>query len=386
MLLCNIIVISLQLNYNTTGRTAYIWNTDTSSPQYTEIILLIIMVLLALFTLALVMMIAIIVTTVLEKDDDELLVPIFLCLLFLLISGVCISFLPSLTILLTEFFQEPLYLPQYSPSLIIQFLAILSSFIFGLLLSLYYACCGGKNSDTCMKILLVICAASFCPLAVSLAAYSVPVFIEVFIFPIEILFFPGIFVFISLGCYPVRSISKWLNRSFNVKEKYSIMLIKIVCYLILTTTTSLAINIYIAIMRQVIESPTDQISQILLAFAPTILAVIGTYLIEKKLESQKKSNPKTENTERDGDDEKLTLSQEESQQNQTTEQANEQSDQPTNDTTTNDNDEDNQETEDGNSRSDIQLNGASRESGPQEIVVVEVHQDDSSDGQCESTV
>ena len=331
------------------------------------------MVLLASLTLALVMVIAIVVTTDFKRDNAKIL-----------LAFLIFHVLSALINLAKEFTWEPLYLPQYSLSLIILSVINLSSWIFGLPL----LCCCGKKSQMCTKIIIVIYTGGFCPLAVSLGAFSAPLFIEAFIFPTEIISIAGVYVISFVQFYPIHIVLKWLKRNFNIKGKLYADLIKLICGLILFTTINLAVYMYLAIVRRVFESPIDQISRILFAFTPTILAVIGTHLLEKKLGSQKKSNPKTENTEHDGDD-AINNNEEESQQNQAMEQTDEQSDQPTNDTTTNDNDEENQETENGESRSDDQSDGgASQESGFQKrSVVVEVHQDNSSDGQyCESTI
>ena len=129
-----------------------------------------------------------------------------------------------------------------------------------------------------------------------------PILIQVFVYPTETITIIG-FIMIYVAtvllyikvCFKkpiVNNASKKRSKKTRICCKTLAELIFNVIGILLPTAISLILFLYLLLLRLLQESPTSHLTQTLLAFLPTVVAVIIGYFIEKK--SRNKLDPPTE--------------------------------------------------------------------------------------------
>ena len=384
----------MQLNYNTTGKTAYIWNVDTSERRPLEVPLFVIIVSLAILTLLL-------LTVMLPKlhnyytkfnwDSDGL--------------GLLLGVITLAEIFFHFVLKFRFSIDLYSNIRDILGYVILSvtlyGGIYGAIAAIASHCFYGKCS--CEGILKSIeTFASTFIIAMCIVVYLFPVLIEAFIYPAEIISTIGFIVVGFASISTAYTMLKWfihksgsnkiINKSRNLKEKccYHLQeaIILICVYVIVPFAVYMLLVFCLSLLRLLLESPTSQLFQILLSIVPPTLAGLGSFMVKKKLASQDKSDPPKEKVtlDSDGDDDDRPIIKQLQQKHKYRKLATEQ---PDHSADVSNNDYGPRQQERGQPRqrvrSDIQQQGRSQERSSQEMqVVVEVHQDDTSNVNRES--
>ena len=212
------------------------------------------------------------------------------------------------------------------------------------------------------------------------SANIIPILIQAFVYPTETITTIGfIMIYAIIAINGPSMFEDFINVCFKKPNKRKS---KAETVLISTfpTIISMAIygihTLYLLLLRLLLESPTSQFTQTLLAFIPTVVAVIITYFIEKsKNKSQNKPDPPTKE---DPTHTEKTNSPD-NNPNDTTSEDEQPSDEQPGD----------EQPGDGQSRAGEMAGAESNEESQQLQVEVEVHQSDSNSSDqsiIESTV
>ena len=184
---------------------------------------------------------------------------------------------------------------------------VISVALFGGMYGFVAACYFGKCScrgtirsadHFCSIYMFVIC----------FAAYSLPVLIEAFIYPTEVISTIG-FIMIGFatisGAYTI--LKRYVRSGSNTKSKpkcwYHLQMgaISLCLYFVVPLAVYMSLVFYLSLLKLLLESPTSQLFQLILTLVPVIVG-LSSLIIEKKLGSEKKSDQLKEDAELDSDD------------------------------------------------------------------------------------
>ena len=170
--------------------------------------------------------------------------------------------------------------------------------LFGVLYGLAIARYHGKHLAWCLN---------FCSIyifVVFFAAYSLPMLIEAFIYPTEIISAIGfIMILIAISAMCTIQIIRY-TRLFGLNSKsitilstwnhLQLLLLAICLYLLYSIVYNLLV-LYLSLLKLLLESPTSQLFQLILIILPIIVG-IGSLILKNKLGSKMKPNQPKENT------------------------------------------------------------------------------------------
>ena len=287
----------MQLNYNTTGQTAYIWNIDTNSLQLEEYVLFVAIVILGIFLLVL-------LTAFLprvhhaysekyksswDSNSVETLIS------FILIVEIFYHFLFRFYFSKLDLYVNIRVKLQY---------VVISATMFGVIYGFAAGCYYRKCS--CRGIIRIVDNfGSIYMLVICFAAYSLPVLIEAFIYPTEVISTIG-FIMIAIAIISAGSAHTTLNQNtrFDSNSKSTCTMAKcwqrlqmvLLCaclYFIIPAAVYVLLLFYLSLLKLLLESPTSQLFQLILTLVPVTVGICSL-VIEKKLGSQKKQNQQKE--------------------------------------------------------------------------------------------
>jgi hypothetical protein len=270
---------------------AYIWNTDTNLLQPEEETLFIIIIILGIFLFVL-------LTLVLPKlyhtynqmfnwDSGGLEA----LLLFIVFIEVYYHFL-------FRHLQRDLYSNIQSKLECVMIAVTLFGGIYGFVVACYYGKCITCICSSKTISLIYIFVTCF-------AAYLLPVLIEAFIYPTEVVSTVG-FVMIAIATISAghtilkrRTRSGSNSKSTNMTKCWYHLRMGFLCvclYFIIPTAVYILLVFYLSLLKLLLESPTSQLFQLILTLLPIIVGICSL-IIQKKLGSEKKANQPKENTE-----------------------------------------------------------------------------------------
>ena len=147
-------------------------------------------------------------------------------------------------------------------------------------------------------ILLALYFALIYVLGAWVSASILPILIQAFVYPTETITMIGfIMIFVIALINGSSMFEDFINVCFkkpNKRKPKAEIVLTITCPGIITMAIYGIFYLYLSLLRLLQESPTSHLTQTLLAFIPTVVAVIITYFIEKnKNKSQNKPDPPT---------------------------------------------------------------------------------------------
>ena len=257
---------------------AYIWDTDTNSLQESDIMLFIVTAILVILVLLLLTVILPKLSPKLENWDTG-----GLTILFVIIAFIEIWFhLHYIMVIKARFYSVIRYYLGWT---------MMSVPIVGCIIGTIMSCCYGKKI---CNINMIDNFASAYMFGACFAVYILPILIEASIYPTEIISSLGIIVTGVISIPTVRHIL--LKRFINNHDTdnhpkaskkccyyVQIALVLFTVYLVVPIVTSCLLLFYLSLLRVLLESPTSQIIQILLAFLPSICVGFGSYALNKIL-------------------------------------------------------------------------------------------------------
>lgn len=268
--------------------TSYVWNTDTTSLQYSEKMLFIIIVSMGI---AITLLLTVTLPKMYAYSSKFDWVSGGLGVLLFVIAG-------------TEFLLHLHYLLMKDESRLYIAIRVLLGWInLSLLIggSLY----GATASCFIYKCKRIFATMDFFGTAyvigVCFSAYLLPMLIQAFVYPTEVISTIG-FAVMGITCIPLahtvlkRSIAKEHKQSAKSKCCYyfktPVMAISV--YAIIPFTVYVLLVLYLSLLRLLSESPTTQFTQTLLAFLPSIVTLVISFLVNKKLGTKTKGQDKSE--------------------------------------------------------------------------------------------
>ena len=308
----NILLSSLQLSFNTTGRSAYTWNTNVSSYQPLEMLLFIIIVSLAIFAL----LPTVIILLTLQAYYNTRYTWDTRCLQMLICTTLVIE--TAAHFLLKEYIMIDVY--AYIRNIIAYGMIAIGTlgFICGFLRSVYSSCdCIKKASCDCILLCIekAFIFGNILLTVILIATHSFPVLIEAFIYPTEVITTTAFIIIGIASTITGYTLLKWfISENFdkstskkkkNIKGKccYCLqMLVIAVCtYIIVPVSVYLLLLFYSILLKFRSESPSSQLIQILLSFVPPFLAGLGTFMVRKRLGGQHMIRVDKKNKKKDDD-------------------------------------------------------------------------------------
>lgn len=142
-----------------------------------------------------------------------------------------------------------------------------------------------------------------CMLTVNLVIYSLPSIMFTFIYPVEMITTISFIVAAIVGIGIGKAVLEWfVDKEYtsasgkrSKKEKYyhkmKCVLLFICVYIIIPFAMNGLLILYLSLLNSLAESPVSQLSQLLLAFVPSISATIVGYVLTKKLGHKEKPAP-----------------------------------------------------------------------------------------------
>ena len=307
----NQITLSLQLSNTTLGN---VWNTDTHSIQALELMLFATAIFMAILTLLLVILIF---PNLKNYDLVTVWDALGLHFLYTIIpileytsSNYLVSEIEHLSssnlaseidVNIHSQIREKLRYVLLSVTLI--------GFGFGILRTKRKYC----GNDFCIRPMFY---AFVFFITIMSSVHSIPLVIEAFIYPTEMITTIGFIVIGVASISAAYTILSWLIRDNYFTSKSTNKSKRKCCYHLCMATVSFCVYIivpcsvygflwfYLQLLQLRLESPTSQLIQTMLAFLPTIFVTFGSYLLRKKLgrNSQNEPHPQKETVETTTDD------------------------------------------------------------------------------------
>ena len=358
----------MQLHHKTTE---YTWNTDMNFFQHDELWLFIIEALLTLFTT---LVITLLLPKVYGGNVTRLSGSAFVQLSVVISGELVFAHLRNTTNYLDDFYSSfRIHILGWA-TLAFAILGIVVGFV----TSIWYR----SIEDW---IILVPYFALVYVLGAWVSASILPILIQAFVYPTETITTIGFTMIFVVTAINGPSMLKALinvcfkkpNNASKKKSKKTRICCKTLAELIFVVGGRIVVPnaiygilyLYLSLLRLLQESPTSQLTQTLLAFLPTAVAVIITYFTKKNQElknkSQNKPDPPTEDN-RDDDESRETVD------TTHTEKLNSPDNNPSNDTTSED-----EQPGDGQPRTGEMAVAENNEESQELRVEVEVHQSDS---------
>jgi hypothetical protein len=317
---------------------AYAWNTDTNSLQPEEVILFIIIIGLGIFLFVL---LTLLLTTSYRPLSKMLNYSFAVVITYLVVEG-SYHFIFRKSYLERALYSNIQLALECATSVVGLF-----GVMYGLAIAWYYDKHLAWCLNSCSIYILVIC----------FAAYSLPVLIEAFIYPTEIISTIGFIMiaiatvsavitilkrFIKYGSNNKATTSHNDTRSGSNNKSTSTMTKIWIClnmglaiglsglffiWLILSCTTVWGLFIlYLLLLKLLLESPTSQLIQLILTLVPVIVGICSL-VIQIKLRSEKKANQPKENTDSEinsdnSDDERVSEEDDQTQDSTSTREQN----------------------------------------------------------------
>ena len=372
----------MQLNYELSRTTAYVWDTDTTSLQLQDEMLFAVITMLVILILLVLMAILPKLSAKLDNWDSGGMSTL---LAFILIIEIYLH----IYFMLSFKYSTPLYT-------LIRFylgLAILGITIFGGMCGAIMSCYYGRNICNLKETAsFTDNFASAYVFGTCFAVYILPILIKASIYPTEIISCLGFFVIAVISIPTARSVlksfisisgtDKLAKASKNMKCRYYVeMALLLFCvYIIFPIVVCVLLILYLSFLKVLLESPTSQITQVLLAFLPPICVGFGSYALNKILGNkgdQDKPDP-TGKSETDSEDNETNhTSGKARKKHPRNTRANEQTDSLSHDCASTN-------SRDGGRRSRAR---PQQDDSSQEMqVLVEVHQDDNSETENSSII
>ena len=378
----------IQLNYKVPGK---VWNTKTDSLQEYEIGLLSVMTLLGFITV----MLLLIILPSLNGPTLKLLFNMNCYLGFTAVSLIVLNPTEFLINKIINTGHSVVF--HYILTAVPMGLSILIG-LYGIILSLL---CIGVKKEACYSLCYPLISLP----VISITVFSVPILIESFINPTEVISFIGLIVICFAGASTAYTTNNWLirngtcictsvpkkNRNSRCDYESLDAIAEAIVLFSFLLATSGCLAFYMLLLRNRLESPTSQLIQTLLAFIPPILAGFGSYFLSKMLAAGSKDKSEaTDESESDNSTNTPTNQTTESDsatedQQSDTNSSNNQTDPPQSDSPTGDQQHDGGEQQLQSVASDTQRRESPQES--EEIqVTVEVNPTNNSDVIQESIV
>ena len=259
---------------------AYIWNTDTNSLQLEEKTLFITIIILGIFLFVL-------LTLVFPKlyntysqmfnwDSGGLEFLLFI----IAIIEVYYHFAFRL-----HYLERDLYSNIQSKLVHVMIAVTLFGGIYGFIVACYYGKC-----TTCIRS-----SENFCSIYIFItcfAAYSLPVLIEAFIYPTEVVSTIG-FIMIAIAIISAGhtilkrrtrsgSNSKSISKSTKCQYHLQMGFLCACLYFIIPTAVYVLLVFYLSLLKLLLESPTSQLFQLILTLVPVIVGICSL-IVQKKL-------------------------------------------------------------------------------------------------------
>ena len=268
--------------------------------------------------------------------------------------------------------------------------------LYGFAAGCYYGKCSCKGivrttNNFCSIYTFVIC----------FAAYSLPVLIEAFIYPTEVISTIG---FIMIGIATI-SAGYTILKQYNTSDSYSkstssmtkywhrlqMWLICFCLYFIVPAAVYVSLVFYLSLLKLLLKSPTSQLFQLILTLVPVMVGICSL-AVEKKLGNKNRANHQKESAKLDSDnsDDETNNVRERRQQKQGYHKlANEEVDEPQDTTNTGTHEQSQPERRQLRKRVQVDNRRHERQQAPQESssqvqIEVEPNQDNSTEN--ESTI
>lgn len=274
----------MQLNYEVSRTTAYIWDTDTTSLHYHDIMLIAVTAVLVILILLLLTAIVLKHSIKLDNWDGINLI-------------ILIGFITSTetTNHFKYIYTYMYHTPLYSDIRLYLGYTMLSITVVGGIFGVTASCFHSRKICKCQAIKLTVDFVLAYIYGTCSAVYIIPVLLEISIYPTEIISSLG-FIVIGLISIPTirrilksyiksRSTDEIAQTSKKIKRCYQLQmaLVSFCAFIIFPIVVCFLLILYLSFLRILLESPTSQLTQIMLAFLPPICIGLGGYVIRKKL-------------------------------------------------------------------------------------------------------
>jgi hypothetical protein len=285
----------LQLDYNSTGQLAYVWETSTTSTTSilsTELALFIIIPVLVIF---LAVLLAIGLPSVLELDCTWGYNGLYTVLCA--IGGLELN--------TNQILIERINIPLQSNIRLTVLLVILGiSIVIGIIAAVKRKSSISRYKYTC-SIFTAIAFIGMSFHIIILSAAFLPLVMFTVIYPVEIISTLSFITAIIAGIITAKRCLSWLirkNSSYKSGNKsrkaecyyYTCCTVAaLLCYGLVPIAFYLLLILYLEMLNSLSESPTSQLFKLLLSFVPSVLTTIIGIMLSKKLGQEKKPNIST---------------------------------------------------------------------------------------------